>query len=120
MTTTAVAPPHRRCCHWAVVHEGMNGNLEGVAERRDFKSNGRGAWGDFPAAAVMSGDYLVVGMEGIDAIVLPVSVVDLCQRKIPSRYYGIDNLSFSFMLICTNTMQSTCKQGAQHPTLPLL
>jgi hypothetical protein len=64
----------------------MNGDLEGVAERRDLKSKGRGVWGDFPAAAVTSGDYLVVGMEGINAIVLPVSVVDLCQGKIPSWY----------------------------------
>ena len=102
------------------MHKGMNSDLEGMAEHRDLESNGRGIRGNFPAAAVTSGNYLVVSMVGIDAIVLPVSVVDLCQRKIPSRYYGIDNLSFSFMLICTNTMQSTCKQGAQHPTLPLL
>jgi len=35
---------------------------------------------------VTSGDYLVIGMEGIDAIILPVSVVDLCQGKNPSWY----------------------------------
>ena len=64
----------------------MNGNMDGVAERRDLKSNGRRVWGNFPAAAVTSGDYLVVGMEGIDAIILPVSVVDLCQGKNPSWY----------------------------------
>jgi hypothetical protein len=90
------------------MHEGMNSDLEGMAEHRDLESNGRGI-SNFPAAAVMSGNYLVVSMVGIDAIVMPVSVVDLCQGKNPSRYYGIDNLSFSFMLICINTMQSTCK-----------
>ncbi len=112
--------PCRCCCRWTVAHEGMNSNLEGKAEHRDLESNGRGVWGNFlPAAAVTSGDYLVVGMVGIDAIVLPVSVVDLCQGKNPSWYYGIDNLSFSFMLICTNTMQSTCKYRAHYPTLPL-
>jgi hypothetical protein len=64
----------------------MNGNLEGAAKCRDFKSNGRGVGGYFLAAAVTSGNYLVVGMEGINAIILPVSVVDLCQGKIISWY----------------------------------
>ena len=100
------------------MHEGMNSDLEGMAEHRDLESNGWGIRGNFPAAAVTSGNYLFVGMVGIDAIVLPVSVVDLCQGKYPSWYYGIDNLSFSFMLICINTMQSTGKKGAQNPTSP--
>jgi hypothetical protein len=69
------------------MHEGKNGDLEGVAERRDLKPNGRGVWGDFLAVALASGDYFVVGMvKGINAIVLLVSVVDLCQGKIPSWY----------------------------------
>ena len=61
------------------MHKGKNGDLEGVAALRDLKLNGRGVWGDFPAAAVTSGIYLVVGMEDINAIVLPVSVVNLYQ-----------------------------------------
>jgi hypothetical protein len=36
--------------------------------------------------AVTSGDYIVVGMESINAIILPVSVVDLCQGKFSSWY----------------------------------
>ena len=37
----------------------MNGDLEGAAKRRDFKSNGRGVRGYILAAAVTSGNYLV-------------------------------------------------------------
>ena len=64
----------------------MNANLEGVTQRRDLKSNGRGVWGNFPAAVVTSGNYIIVSMEGIIAIILQVNVVDLCQGKIPSWY----------------------------------
>lgn len=57
----------------------MNGDLEGVAERSDLKSNGRGFMGQLTSG---SGD-----VRGINAIILPVSVVDLvCQGKIPSWY----------------------------------
>ena len=84
------------------MHEGKNGDLEGVAERRDLKPNGRGVLGDFLAVALASGDYFVVGMdEGHQCH----RFAGQCGGSVPGKnsklVLGRDNLSFSLMLIRT-------------------